>query len=178
MQISGDQPQSWRTTGYTGFSASPALTHLIQLIKGTVLTYDKDIDTDRVVVQTSQSITIIGCMDRLKYLEECTHNKTNSNREVECLSNCTVKPFDQEPIKPEHNICFGGWCVPGITFVLTFGISAAVIIIILVLLIRYKIHLYRVCMFVGHRVNGSTREPSPDPEKPQSHPVNYSAVNQ
>ncbi|XP_038824563.1 uncharacterized protein LOC120024395 isoform X1 [Salvelinus namaycush] len=139
---------------------------------GTVLTNDDDIDKDRVLVQTSQSITIIGCMDRLKYLEECTLNKTNSNRKVECLRNCIVKPFDQESIEPEHKICFGVRCVSGITFGLTFGVSAAVvIIIILVLLIRYKIHLYRVCMFVGHRLNGTTREPFPDTEKPLENPL-------
>ncbi|XP_023830321.1 uncharacterized protein [Salvelinus sp. IW2-2015] len=96
----------------------------------------------------------------------------NSNRKVECLRNCIVKPFGQESIEPEHKICFGVRCVSGITFGLTFGVSAAVvIIIILVLLIRYKIHLYRVCMFVGHRLNGTTREPSPDTEKPLENPL-------
>ncbi|KAM9421929.1 uncharacterized protein ACWYII_021794 isoform 2-T2 [Salvelinus alpinus] len=95
----------------------------------------------------------------------------NSNRKVECLRNCIVKPFDQESIEPEHKICFGVRCVSGITFGLTFGVSAAVVIIILVLLIRYKIHLYRVCMFVGHRLNGTTREPSPDTEKPLENPL-------
>ncbi|KAM9405072.1 uncharacterized protein ACWYII_028568 isoform 1-T1 [Salvelinus alpinus] len=146
---------------------------------GTVLTYDEEIDKDRVVVQTSQSITTIGCMDRLKYFEECTHNKTNSNREVECLNNCSVKPFAQEPIEPEHNICFGDWCVSGITSGLAFGISAAVIIIILVLLIcKIHIHRVRVCWTLGE---GEHEEPSPDTEKPQSHPapkVRYSAVKQ
>ncbi|CAB1334597.1 unnamed protein product [Coregonus sp. 'balchen'] len=91
-----------------------------------------------------------------------------SFREAECL---------------KHNICFGDWCVSEITFGLAFGISAAVIIIILVLLIRYKILIYRVCVFVRSWVNGSTREPSPDPEKSQTHPapapiVKYSPVNQ
>ncbi|XP_029602123.1 uncharacterized protein LOC115186729 isoform X2 [Salmo trutta] len=149
-------------------------------VNGTVLTNNKEIDKDRVVVQTSQSITTIGCMDRLKYLEECTHNKMNSNREVESLSNCIVKPFDQEPIEPEHKRCFGDWCVSGITFGLAFGISAAVVIIILVLLICYKIHIHRVRVSwtLGE---GEHEEPSPDPEKPQSHPapkVKYSAVKQ
>ncbi|KAK6291057.1 hypothetical protein J4Q44_G00385450 [Coregonus suidteri] len=149
----------------------------------TVLTTDKDIDKDRVVVQTSQSITTTGCMDRLKYLEECTHNKKMSFREAECLSNCIVKPIHLEHVESEHNICFGDWCVSEITFGLAFGISAAVIIIILVLLIRYKILIYRVCVFVRSWVNGSTREPSPDPEKSQTHPapapiVKYSTVNQ
>ncbi|XP_041707683.1 uncharacterized protein LOC121542348 isoform X2 [Coregonus clupeaformis] len=106
-----------------------------------------------------------------------------SFREAECLSNCIVKPFNLEHVESEHNICFGDWCVSEITFGLAFGISAAVIIIILVLLIRYKIHIYRVCVFVRSWVNGSTREPSPDPEKSQTHPapapiVKYSTVNQ
>ncbi|XP_014057409.1 uncharacterized protein [Salmo salar] len=104
----------------------------------------------------------------------------NSNREVECLSNCSVKPFDQEPIEPEHKRSFGDWCVSGITFGLAFGISAAVVIIILVLLIFYKIHIHRVRVSwtLGE---GEHEEPSPDPEKPQSHPapkVKYSAVKQ
>ncbi|XP_041708880.1 uncharacterized protein LOC121543212 [Coregonus clupeaformis] len=145
---------------------------------GSTLTFKGETNSDQVLGVTRQSITTTVCLGTLKYTVDCV--KPQVVNKVEC--NCTMEHSRPSPnpdhikaVRPEHNICFGDWCVSGITFGLSFGISAAVIII-LVLLIRYKIHIYRVCVSVGRWVNGSTREPSPDPAPALN--VKYSTVNQ
>ncbi|XP_042163041.1 uncharacterized protein LOC112225708 isoform X3 [Oncorhynchus tshawytscha] len=95
-------------------SASVKVIGYAECVKMTVLANDKEMKTEnRTLAQTSHSITILGCLDRLTYSMDCTLTVAPF-WEVLCLTNCSHGPYkpatnlhsnDHVPINQELDYC-------------------------------------------------------------------------
>ncbi|XP_078141737.1 uncharacterized protein LOC144539711 [Centroberyx gerrardi] len=106
-----------------------------------VLASDSDFDPQRVRDLTDRSILLTGCLDLLTYRVDCLLLGI-SWEETNCTANCSL--LDRAAAAPTVNstlTCLGSWCPDRVTFGLRFGISAAIIIIIIILgLVVFFLH--------------------------------------
>nr|XP_046188285.1 uncharacterized protein LOC124016998 isoform X2 [Oncorhynchus gorbuscha] len=104
----------------------------------TVLANDKEIDENRTLAQTSHSITILGCLDRLTYSMDCMLTVAPV-WEVQCLTNCSHGPYkpatnlhsnDHVPINQDARNHTVVWVLMGAVGVAVFllGLKAAYVL--------------------------------------------------
>ncbi|CAB1334604.1 unnamed protein product [Coregonus sp. 'balchen'] len=103
----------------------------------TVLANDKEMDENRTLAQTSHSITILGCLDRLTYSVDCTQ-PVAPFWEVQCLTNCSNGPYkpatnllsnDHVPINQDARNNTGTWVLMGVVItVILLAVLAAYVL--------------------------------------------------
>ncbi|XP_070990578.1 uncharacterized protein [Oncorhynchus clarkii lewisi] len=104
----------------------------------TVLANDKERDENRTLAQTSHSITILGCLDRLTYSMDCTLTVAPF-WDVQCLTNGSHGPYkpatnlhsnDHVPINQDARNHTVVWVLMGVVgvAVLLLGVKAAYVL--------------------------------------------------